>query len=91
MYVQILIVAMVYMMVQVVMFFAGAVLVLATPLSAMAMHLMPWVVGITSILSLPLAWMIAPRLRARYWRERGVTSDFISGPSFTSVREAGRL
>jgi len=34
----------VYMMVQSMVFFAGAVLVLATPLADRAMELMPWVV-----------------------------------------------
>jgi Na+-driven multidrug efflux pump len=77
--VRIYIAAVVYMIVQAVMFGVGTILVLATPLNNMAMQLMPWVVALTSILSLPIAWVIAPRLRARYWHERGVTSDFISG------------
>ena len=62
------------------MFGAGIIIVLATPLNAMAMQLIPWVVGVTAILSLPISWLIAPRLRARYWREKGIKSDFISGP-----------
>jgi len=49
-------------------------------LNAMAMQLIPWVVGVAAILSLPISWLIAPRLRARYWREKGIKSDFISGP-----------
>jgi hypothetical protein len=80
MYIRILIAAMVYLMVQAIMFGAGIILVLATPLNAMAMQLIPWVVGVTAVLSLPISWLIAPRLRARYWREKGVRSDFISGP-----------
>ena len=79
MYIRILIAAMVYLMVQAIMFGAGIILVLATPLNAMAMQLIPWVVGVTALLSLPISWLIAPRLRARYWREKGVRSDFISG------------
>jgi hypothetical protein len=59
----------VYIMVQAVMFGVGIILVLATPLSAFAMHLMPWVVGVSGIVSAPLAWLIAPRLRARFQRE----------------------
>jgi hypothetical protein len=59
----------VYIMVQAVMFGVGIILVLATPLSAFAMNLMPWVVGVSAIVSAPLAWMIAPRLRARFQRE----------------------
>ena len=57
-------------------------LVLGTPLADMAMTLMPWVVATTAVLSIPLSWMIAPRLRARYWREKGLKSDIISGPNF---------
>ena len=80
MYIRIQIAAMVYLMVQAIMFGAGIILVLATPLNAMAMQLIPWVVGVTAILSIPISWLIAPRLRARYWREKGIKSDFISGP-----------
>ena len=59
----------VYVMVQAVLFGVGTVLVLATPLSAVAMTLMPWVVGVSAVLSAPVAWIIAPRLRARFQRE----------------------
>ena len=70
---------MVYLMVQAVMFGIGVMLVLATPLARDAMALMPWVVGLTAIISAPLSWWIAPRLRARFWRERGSQGDAISG------------
>lgn len=60
--------AMVFMMMQAVLFGVGAVLVLATPLAEHAMALMPWVVGVSILLSAPLSWAIAPRLRARFWR-----------------------
>lgn len=66
--------ALVYMHVQAVVFGIGAVLVLATPLTDHAMTLMPWVVGTSAIVSLPIAWLIAPRLRARYWRARDAAS-----------------
>jgi hypothetical protein len=56
----------VYIMVQAVMFGVGIILVLATPLSAFAMNLIPWVVGVSAIVSVPAAWIIAPRLRARF-------------------------
>ncbi|MGD0636390.1 MAG: hypothetical protein ABSA13_19690 [Beijerinckiaceae bacterium] len=59
----------VYIMVQAVMFGVGVILVLATPLSVFAMNLMPWVVGVSAFLSAPVAWMIAPRLRARFQRQ----------------------
>ncbi|AWK86891.1 hypothetical protein [Azospirillum thermophilum] len=60
----------VFMMVQAVLFGIGALLVLATPLSEWAMALMPWVVGISTVVSIPLSWILAPRLRLRYWRAR---------------------
>ena len=59
----------VYIMVQAVMFGVGIILVLATPLSAFAMNLIPWVVGVSAIVSVPVAWIIAPRLRARFQRQ----------------------
>ncbi|MBB4197113.1 hypothetical protein CCR94_13830 [Rhodoblastus sphagnicola] len=59
----------VYVMVQAVVFGAGVVLVLATPLSAFAMHLMPWVVGVSAIASAPVSWWIAPRMRSRFQRQ----------------------
>lgn len=62
--------AIVFMMVQAVVFGIGTVTVLATPLSAFTMQLMPWVVGISAIVSAPLSWMIAPRMRARFWNPR---------------------
>ncbi len=62
--------ALVFMMAQAVLFGVGVVLVLATPLSESAMTLMPWVVGISTVVSLPISWFIAPRLRLRYWRRR---------------------
>ena len=42
------------------------------------------VVAMTAVLSIPISWMIAPRLRARYWSEKGLKSDIISGPNFES-------
>jgi hypothetical protein len=84
MWVRVQIAALVYLMVQAVMFGIGVVLVLGTPLTTMAMTLMPWVVVTSAVLSIPISWMIAPRMRARYWRERGLKSDIISGPNFES-------
>ncbi len=59
--------ALLLMMIQAVCFGVGAVIVLATPLKDSAMELMP-VVVVTTILALPMSWWLAPRLRARYWR-----------------------
>lgn len=68
--IRIAIAALVFMMVQAVLFGIGVLLVLATPLSEFAMTLMPWVVGVSTVVSLPISWMVAPRLRLRYWRKR---------------------
>lgn len=74
--------AMVYLMVQAIVFGIGVVLVLATPLANHAMQLMPWVVVTTALISAPISWMLAPRLRARFWRDTNQPDgDFISGPS----------
>jgi hypothetical protein len=71
----------VFMMIQAVLFGVGAVLVLATPLNELAMQLMPVVVIGSAIIAMPISWLIAPRLRARYWRRIGRDCDFISGPA----------
>jgi hypothetical protein len=67
---RIAITALIYLMVQAVLFGVGAVLVLATPLSASAMQLMPWVVVLSFAFALPFSWWLAPRLRARYWKHK---------------------
>jgi hypothetical protein len=74
----------IYMMVQAVMFGVGIVLVLATPLQGLAMKLLPVVVIVSAIASIPISWWMAPRLQVRFWRARGTQSDFISGPAEAS-------
>ena len=69
------------MTVQAVVFGVGTVLVLATPLQKLAMELLPAVVVASVIISAPLSWFIAPRLRARFWRGRAQNFDLISGPA----------
>ena len=69
----------VFMMIQAVLFGVGAVLVLTTPLKDVAMQLLPVVVIASAIVAMPIAWFIAPRLQARYWRRLGRKSDVISG------------
>ena len=76
--------AVIYMMVQAVTFGVGTVLVLATPLEAQAMKLLPVVVIASSIASIPISWWMAPRLQACFWRAKPVRSDFISGPGVAS-------
>jgi len=65
MYVRLQIAALVFMMVQAVLFGAGMILVLGTPLTAHAMQLVPWVVGVSIAISLPVSWTMAPWLRLR--------------------------
>lgn len=63
--------AMLFMMIQAVLFFAGLLLVLLTPLARDAMALLPWVVTATTIVALPLSWWLAPRLRSTTWQRHG--------------------
>ena len=56
----------IYMMVQGFLFGVAVIILLVSPLSGHAMQLMPWVVGITAIVSVPLSWTIAPHLCARF-------------------------
>lgn len=63
--ISLLITPLVYMMVQGVTFGVGMIVILATPLTAYASELMPWMIGLTFIISVPLSLMIAPRLKAR--------------------------
>lgn len=62
--------ALIFMMVQGVFFGVGAVIVLATPLKAFAAQLIPLVIGISLLLSIPTAWMIAPLMRSRHQRDQ---------------------
>ncbi len=60
------------MMVNAVVFGIGAVTVLAVPaLNVHAKYLLPAVVVATFCITPFIACRIAPRLRLRYWRERG--------------------
>ena len=69
----------VFMMVQAVLFGIGVVAILATPLDREASTLVPCMIALTFLVSAPLAWLIAPRLRMRYWRRRRAEGDVISG------------
>jgi hypothetical protein len=71
--------AMVFMMVQAVLFGAGILIILLTPLRDHAMLAMPVMIALSMAAAAILSWQIAPRLRARYWRRRGITHDVISG------------
>ena len=63
--------ALIYTMTNAVLFGAGLITVLLLP--AFSSELMIWipvVVVASIIVAAPGAWLIAPRLRARYWRKR---------------------
>jgi hypothetical protein len=61
--------ALIYSMTNSVLFGAGLVVVLTLPmLNADAGFWISVLVGTSFILAAPIAWWLAPRLRARYWR-----------------------
>lgn len=62
--------ALIYPMVQAVLFGIGMVLLLAMSPPDGQQALMPWMIGVTVLLSVPIAWSIAPRLRLRFRRDR---------------------
>jgi hypothetical protein len=65
--------ALIFTMTNAVIFGAGLVTVLLIPsLAAAAMEWIPVVVIASFILAAPIAWMLAPRLRARHERRRSM-------------------
>lgn len=71
--------AMVFMSIQAVMFGAGMLVILLTPVQSNAMAAIPTMIAVSFVASAAIAWLIAPRLRQRYWRARGTSGDVISG------------
>lgn len=55
------------------------VVILLTPIQSDAMEAIPTMIAISVVASAAIAWLIAPRLRQRYWRARGADGDVISG------------
>jgi len=69
--VQTQIAVLIYSMTNSVMFGAGLIFVLMVPaLNANAGFWISAVVAASLILAAPFAWLVAPRLRARYWRQK---------------------
>ena len=63
--------ALVFSMTNGVLFGAGLIIVLMVPaLNANAGIWICVVVASSLVLAAPFAWLVAPRLRARYWRRR---------------------
>ena len=62
----------IYGMVNAVLFGIGIITVMtAPPLASHATVLVPIVVVASLVLAVPVAWVIAPRLRRRYWLKNG--------------------
>ena len=62
--------AMIFPMVNAVLFGIGAITVLSSPTLAEKASTLIWlVVAASFIIAAPISWVIAPRLRARYWRQ----------------------
>jgi hypothetical protein len=71
--------ALIYTMTTAVIFGAGLITVLTLPaLCADEAIWIPAVVVASLILAAPTAWVIAPRLRARYWRRRASGSSRVN-------------
>ena len=71
----------IYSMANGVLFGAGLILVLSLPaLNTNAGFWIAVVVGASFIFAAPIAWWMAPRLRARYWRQRVTTPAMMSEP-----------
>jgi len=61
-----------YGMVNAVLFGAGTITILSFPsLQEQWKLLIPLVVVASFVLAAPIAWLLAPRLRARSWRDPG--------------------
>jgi hypothetical protein len=74
--------ALIFTMTNAVLFGAGLITVLMIPaLSAHAGFWIATVVAFSFIVAAPAAWLIAPRLRARYWRKRQLASPAPLAPT----------
>ena len=71
--------ALVFMSVQAVIFGVGMLVILLSPIQSNAMAAIPTMIAVSFMASATIAWLIAPRLRQRYWRARGTPGDAISG------------
>jgi hypothetical protein len=72
-WIRVQIAALIYSMTNSVLFGVGLVVVLTLPvLNADAGFWISVLVGTSLVLAAPIAWWMAPRLRARYWRRRTV-------------------
>lgn len=78
--------AVLFTMTNAVLFGAGLIAVLLMDLSAQATGIgIAAVTAFSFLVAAPFAWLIAPRLRARYWRQRllAAPSSLASAPTRT--------
>ncbi|MCS3763040.1 hypothetical protein [Bradyrhizobium centrosematis] len=55
------------------------VAILLTSAQSDAMTAIPAMIAVSFLASAAIAWLIAPRLRQRYWRAKSSDGDLISG------------
>jgi hypothetical protein len=67
--------ALIFMMVQGALFGVGVILILTTPLTAWAAVLIPVLIVVSLLVSLPVSWLIAPRMRLRYARAKAAAAQ----------------
>lgn len=68
---RLMVAALVYPMVQAVLFGAGLIVALVAAPPSGAQWSIPLVVVVTALISLPASWFIAPRLMARHQHRTG--------------------
>lgn len=71
--------ALIFPMVQAVLFGIGVFTVLLSPLASKPFVSLPIMVALSFVIAVLVSWEMAPRLRLRYWKARGVEGDIISG------------
>ena len=64
--------AILFLIVQSVAFGATLLVALQTAPAEKTMALLPWIVVFSAFVSGPIAWTIAPRMRARFKRQRRI-------------------
>jgi hypothetical protein len=69
----------IFSMTSAVLFGAGLIVVLMVPaLNANAGLWISLVIATSLVVAAPFAWLMAPRLRARYWRQQPLSSPLAS-------------
>lgn len=66
--------AILFIVVHSVAFGALFLVVVQTPLIERTLFLLPWLATASAFVAGPIAWTIAPRMQARFWRKRAVAA-----------------